>query len=178
MVLQAAPGDQSATQTVDGTVAEGVAYRYVAVRRRTVQIGGRTLLLESAPSAPVELTWRDVYPPPTPTRFAGLGYSDPAGSTQPGKTVPEPFAVDLVWQPVSDPRLAGYLLYRQRVNPAGEPLEAAQRLTAEPVLTPGFHDATALPGERYRYGVTAIDPKGNESSRAETIVEPTPAPTP
>ncbi|MDQ2762788.1 MAG: hypothetical protein M3Y22_04670, partial [Pseudomonadota bacterium] len=171
LVLQADPGNAGAAATMDASVAEGVPYRYTAARRETVQLGGRTLELRSAASAEVEISWRDVYPPAMPAGLTALGYTVPNGE----KAAPDKangFAIDLVWQPVNDPRLAGYVVYRQQLNPAGEPMSARVRLTPDPVPTPAYHDATAQPGDRYRYGVTAIDPKGNESAAAETVMEP------
>ena len=177
VILQAAPGDASPKRTVDKEIAAGIPYRYTAFRRRVVQIGGRTLELRSAESAAVTVTWRDVYPPAAPTALAALGYeapSQPAGATGSTPDAAKPqFAVDLVWQPVNDTRLAGYVVYRQALDPAGAAIGSRQRLTAEPVLTPGYHDAAALPGYRYRYSVTAVDPAGNESPAAETVVEST-----
>ncbi len=170
--LQAAPGNASAAATVDGTVAEAVPYRYCAVRRRIMPVGGHTLELRSAPSLVTNALWRDVYPPAAPRGLSALGYTDPGtqrdGNDQQGK---ERYAVDLIWQPVEDTRLAGYLVYRQGLDTEGGP-RAKVRLTPQPVATPGFHDATALANRRYRYSVSAIDPKSNESGTADTVVEP------
>ena len=165
-VLQADPGNPSAAATIDHDIDEGVAYRYVATRRVTEQIGGRALELRSAPSAELTVTWHDLYPPPQPTGLTAIGYTLPADAKSSGG-----FAVDLVWQPVDDTRLAGYLVYCQAIDASGVPAGPRRRLTPSPVLTPGYHDAAARPGQRYRYGVTAIDPKGNESAAAETVLE-------
>ena len=177
VILQAAPGNASPERTVDKEIAAGTPYRYTAFRRRVVQIGGRTLELRSADSPSVTVTWRDVYPPAAPTALAALGYEAPSKSGSETKSTPDAdksqFAVDLVWQPVNDTRLAGYVVYRQALDPAGVALGSRQRLIAEPVLTPGYHDPAALPGYRYRYSVTAVDPAGNESPAVETVVEST-----
>ncbi len=181
--LQAAPGDAGAAATVDNTIEPGIAYRYTALRRVQVRVGGRTLELESRHSAPVTVTWQDVYPPPVPTELTALGYTVPAADGQ-----PTGYAVDLVWLPVEDRQLAGYLVYRQALGePLGEPLGQASgdsqrglpaqpgtrlRLTPQPVPTPGFHDAAAQPGQRYLYSVSAIAANGRESTVAETVVEP------
>ncbi len=171
LVLQADPGDASPAATMDTSVEEGVPYRYTAVRRRTLQLGGRTLELRSAASAEVGITWHDVYPPPVPAGLTALGYNVPAGDKTASRTV-NGFAVDLVWQPVNDSRLAGYLVYRQQLNAAAETTGERVRLTPEPEPTLAYHDATAQAGQAYRYSVTAIDPKGNESKAAETDSEP------
>ncbi len=169
--LQAAPGNASASATLDSTVEPGVLYQYTAIRREQVKIGGRSLVLESSPSAPVEFTWNDVYAPRAPAELTGLGYTTPGAAGQ-----PTGYAVDLIWQPVEDPQLAGYLVSRQRLAGAASDQPAATvRLTPEPVPTPGFHDATALPGQRYRYRVTAMGSNGRESAAAETVVEASPA---
>lgn len=171
--LQADPGDASAAATMDGSVEPGVAYTYRAERRQTVTMGGRRLEVRSAPSAPVSVVWRDVYPPAAPQGLTALGFRVPTGAREPGAPGEGgAYAVDLVWEPVNDARLAGYLVYRQTLNAAGEAVGTRMRLTEQPVLTPGYHDATAQPGERYRYSVTAIDPKGNESAAADAVVEP------
>ncbi len=159
--LKAAAGGQGVPEMVDGTVEEGARYRYTAVRSETVRVGGRTLEVRSAPSAGVEMVWRDVYPPAAPQGLTALGYaagSEPGGASS--------YAVDLVWEPVSDPRVTGYVVVRQRLDAAGQAVGAVDRLSAEPVSTPGFHDASAKAGERYRYRVTAVDAKGNASSPA------------
>ncbi len=172
--LQAAPGDAGAAATVDGTVTEAVLYRYRAVRRRIVQVGGHTMELRSASSPPAAARWRDVYPPAAPQGLAALGYAvpDPQGK---GKNLEaeELYAVDLIWQPVDDTHLAGYLVYRQGLGGEGVS-EAKVRLTPQPIPTPGFHDGTALPHQRYRYSVSAVDPEGNESNTVEAVVEPSP----
>ncbi len=173
VVLQAAPGVSDASATVDREVTEGSTYRYTAYRREIVQVGGRTLELQSAPGAEVTVTWRDTYPPEAPAGLAALGYHATSRVQTTGNEPPGVFAVDLVWQPVDDSRLAGYLVYRQALDVGRQVRGERMRLTPEPLPTPGFHDASALPGQAYRYGVTAIDPKGNESRPVEAVVEAT-----
>jgi hypothetical protein len=43
------------------------------------------------------------------------------------------------------------------------PASNHHQLNTLPILQPSFHDATANPAESYRYSVTAVDAKGNES---------------
>ena len=170
VVLQAEPGNTSAAATIDTGVQEDVPYRYTAVRRETAQLGGHALELRSAPSAEVAATWRDRYPPAAPTALTGLGYQVPADAKDAGGGAPGGYAVDLVGPPGEDTRRGVYLASRPALDAAGEPTGARTRLTAQPVATPGYHDATAEPGMRYRYSVTAIDPKGNESAAVDTAV--------
>jgi hypothetical protein len=141
-----------------------MAYRYAAVRERVAQIGARSLPYRSATSAPVEFVLRLIYPPLPPTGLTAAGFVSTSGS----------YAVDLVWQPVNDSGLlaglAGYNVYREAVDTAG----GATKLNEAPVALPGFHDATASAGTRYRYRVTAVDKKGNESSATTYVLEPAP----
>lgn len=158
------PASGAATsQTLDASAALDTPYRYTAVRRRHVQLDGLFLEIRSAPSAPVEITLRDIFPPPAPTGLSAAAFSD-AGH----------FAVDLVWEPVTDPDLAGYNITRQPLDPTGSPQAPPTRLNPTPVALPAFHDTTADPAARYRYNITAIDSHGNESTAATTLLEPRP----
>jgi fibronectin type 3 domain-containing protein len=80
--------------------------------------------------------------------------------------------IDLIWQPVDTPHLAGYNVYRETLDSNGAPSKAKARLNQAPVPTPAFHDTTATAGEHYRYSVTAVDIKGNESESAVTTLDP------
>ncbi len=42
------------------------------------------------------------------------------------------------------------------------------------VRLPAYHDVlwAGMSGTRYRYGVTSVDAKGNESAACETVLEP------
>lgn len=164
--LQADPDHKHAGGTIDGTVEEGVPYRYTAVRRVQVQAGGRMLELRSAPSETLSTVWQDVYPPSAPEGLTAVGFTTPANA--PG--APETYAVDLIWQPVRDPRLAGYLVFRTPLQADGTPAAAPQRLTPEPLPTPSFHDTGAVSAQRYRYEVRSVDGKGNISPPAQAEV--------
>ena len=168
--LQTEPGRSASSQILDGSVQEGVPYRYLAVRRITAVVGGRSLELRSTPSAPVEIVWKDAYPPPAPGGLTALGFTTPANSGTPGV-----YAVDLIWQPVNDPRVTGYTVSRQPLGVNGEPQAPGERLTAQPLVTPAFHDSSADRAKAYRYSVTAVDARGNSSAPAEATVQPQPA---
>ena len=166
--LQADPGNVGASQTLDGTVVEGVRYRYLAVRRTVAHVGGRTLELRSAPSSPVELTWRDIYPPARPEGLTAVGFESGSGT---GTQTTAAYAVDLIWQPVNDPRVTGYLVSRVPLTPEGAAAGATEPLTPQPVTTPAFHDTSALPNSTYRYLVTTVDARGNTSEPATAVVQ-------
>jgi fibronectin type 3 domain-containing protein len=72
----------------------------------------------------------------------------------------EALAADLAWQPDTESDLAGYNVYRQVLGADA----AAVKLNAKLVELPSFHDATVERGVAYRYMVTAVDSKGNESA--------------
>jgi hypothetical protein len=144
-------GDEKADagMVLDATAEADEPYRYVAERRKTVQLGGRTLEMRSEASTAVVYVLHDVYPPPVPTDLSGAAFADADGKT----------AVDLIWQPVVDAGLSGYNVYRE-----------GKKLNGEPVRLPAFHDVVPGAGH-YRYRVTAVDEKGNESAGVVTVVE-------
>lgn len=160
--LQADPGNSSASETLDPSMQAGVPVRYTAFRRRNVQIGGHSLELRSASSAPATFTWRDVYPPKAPTDLKAVGYQDTAGAG---------FAIDLIWEPVEDARVTGYLVTRTVEGQKGDVAASPVLLTHKAVVAPAFQDTTAKPGASYRYAVTAVDAAGNQSLPATTAFE-------
>jgi hypothetical protein len=150
--------------TLDDTALADEPYRYTAERRRSVQVGGRTMEMQSEVSAPVEFTLQDVYPPPAPTDLNAASFANPK------------LTVDLIWQPVDTPHLAGYNVYRETLDGKDAATGVKTRLNQAPVPAPGFHDVTAVAGQRYRYSVTAVDTKGNESEPTVTVLGPDPLP--
>jgi hypothetical protein len=67
--------------------------------------------------------------------------------------------------------LAGYNLYRESLSAAGEPTAPRIQLNSSPIPQPSFHDTTANSASTYRYSVTAIDAKGNQSSAATVVLQ-------
>jgi hypothetical protein len=159
-------------RALDDSALPDVPYRYTAVRRESAQVGGRTLELRSAASAPAVHVLREIYPPLAPTNLTAAGFTTAASGAQAAH-----FAVDLIWQPVNDARLAGYNVYRQTLDAAGKPLGERTKLNDAVVTLPAFNDATASATARYRYSVTAVDAKNidamsNESPAATMVLEP------
>lgn len=103
---------------------------------RTAERRG-AVLVESEPSGPHCLTPRDIFAPAAPTGFNG---------------VPNPGAIDLRWDPNTEPDLAGYVVLRGEA-----PGDTLQALTAEPIREARYSDTTAKPGVRYVYAVVAVD---------------------
>lgn len=167
--------NSASDQTLDATVSADEPYRYIAVRRMIVAVGARTFDLRSEPSAPVNYTLRPIYAPATPSGLTATGF-------QPTDAPSAHFSIDLIWQPVDDANitpqlaapLAGYNVYREQLAADGSVTASRTHLNPTPVALPGFHDATAEPNARYRYSVTAIDAKGNESKAATFTLEPSP----
>ncbi len=156
-------------RTLDTAALPDTPYRYTAQRRSTLQLASHSIELRSDLSTPIDFTLLKVYPPPAPTGLNAAGYF--------GET-PQSFAIDLVWQPIVEAGLitplAGYNLYRETLNARKALGETAQRtrLNTSPIPQPAFHDTTANPATLYRYSVTAVDARGNESPATTALVQP------
>jgi fibronectin type 3 domain-containing protein len=77
--------------------------------------------------------------------------------------------VNLVWDAVEAPDLAGYKVYRtegtgiEQLKPV-----ATIPLTPQPITTLTFRDTTIHNGISYYYEVVSVDKSGNESKRTKT----------
>ena len=112
-----------------------------------------TIRIESEPSAPVTVTFKDLTPPPAPQNVSLLV---------------ETKAVRIVWDPVDAPDLRGYRVWRREGVGHGETVQEIPTdvpLFAGEITTPYFVDDKAGIGLSYRYAVTAVDKSGNESER-------------
>jgi len=156
----------SAGRTLDTTAEPDTPYRYIAVRQRIADLGGRSLPYRSGDSVPVEFTYDQIYPPPAPSGLTATSFVSAINGR---------FAVDLIWQPIDDSGLlagmAGYNVYRQLLDTEGRAVGQSIRLNPKPVPLPSFHDANAQPGRRYSYSVTSVDNRGNESTAAIIVLE-------
>lgn len=151
--------------TIDRSVLKAQTYRYTAQRVRKVSIAGHAVELRSVASPAVTIATRDTFPPASPSGLAAIPDGTGTSDRSPNRSI------DLSWEPVRDTDLAGYLIYRQDVEPSGTPSGATTRLTPTPVAGPAFRDQTAVPGQRYAYRVTAIDTTGNESAPSADVQE-------
>jgi hypothetical protein len=114
------------------------------------QVGG-----EATP--PQTVVTHDVFPPAVPSGLQAVA----SGVGQ------APF-IDLIWSSVADADLAGYNIYRH--EPGGIPVKINPAL----VQTPAYRDTSTSPGRSYFYSVSAVDLRGNESSRSEETNETLP----
>lgn len=73
-----------------------------------------------------------------------------------------PAAAQLSWERNQEPDLGGYRIYR-----AGSDGEFSR--LAESPSAANYRDAAVSPGQTYRYRVTAVDKKGNESPQSEAV---------
>ena len=76
-------------------------------------------------------------PPAPPTSLAAIAASG---------------AINLIWDPNTEPDLAGYVVLR-----AEAPGDTLQPITKEPIATTTFRDDSVRPGVRYVYAVVAVD---------------------
>ena len=148
-------------QTIDSSASEDTPYWYAAERRRVVTLGEHKVEMRSALSLLVKITWRNAFPPAAPVGLSAAPFAQGGA-----------FAVDLVWEPVQEPGLKGYLVTRQGLDADGAAVGSPEKLTAEAVPLPAFHDATAKQGVRYRYGVRAVSKKDVEGAVATVVVAP------
>jgi hypothetical protein len=147
---------------IDKQIQFGEVYEYRAQRVQRVTVAGKALELDGPFSAPVRVEAADVFPPETPTGLAAVATVGGNG----GET-----AIDLSWQPNTEADLAGYAVYRREAGGAWQHIAPAQ-----PVVGPGFHDASVQAGHTYEYAVTAIDQGGRESHRSKSTQETVPGP--
>jgi hypothetical protein len=154
--------EASAGVALDKNIALGNTYQYRAQRVLRESAEGKTLDLNGELSPPIRVQALDVFPPAVPK---GLVAVATAGDRTAG-TLP---SIDLSWQPNTEPDLAGYEVYRR------EDTTPWQRISGDqPVIGPAFHDAQVLPGHTYRYGVSAVDKDGHESSRSDEAQDTVP----
>lgn len=109
--------------------------------------------VESEPSVPAGVTFKDLVPPPPPASVSALV---------------ETAAVRLVWDAVDAPDLAGYRIYRAE----GTGLETLREVGKFPLTAltqeTTWLDTTVQVGISFRYEVTALDKNGNESPAVST----------
>jgi hypothetical protein len=159
VVGEVALTDQPSPTLLDRSFAWEKTYDYrLTVVTVIAQEKAAEQQVEGEDSPTVTVVARDVFPPATP---AGLQ----AVFSGPGQ---KPF-IDLIWAPDTESDLAGYNVYRHEQD--GQTV----KLNSDVVKTPAFRDAEVVAGHQYFYSVTAVDVRGNESSRSEEASETVPS---
>jgi hypothetical protein len=151
----------STSRALDTNIRFGETYEYRAQRVVRVPVNGELLELTSPLSDPIRIEAIDVFPPGVPKGLAAVATAGENGNAP---------AVDLSWLPDTDSDLAGYIVYRR------EDGDRSQRISTQPIVGPGFHDANVQPGRTYVYAVSAIGQNGHESARSTEAQETVPAP--
>ncbi len=154
------PGTQ--TSYLDREVRPGWVYQYT-LRSLAGDGALQAVSAEAKPAMVQTQPWIPLPPPAGLVAVLGLGARP---------------AVQLSWQPVESERLAGYILYRQRLASASEGARAHgwQRVNAELLLTPAGEDRAAWSGNRaVRYAVSAVDQAGRAGQRSAPVVITLPA---
>jgi hypothetical protein len=150
-IMKQGPADQRAVEIAsvktpvytDSAAEFGKPYQYSV--QAFVKTGDSEARSET--SQPVSITPEDRFPPAVPagvTAIAGIS------------------SVELIWNPDTEPDLRGYCLYRAVDD---RPFERAGDL----LQSPAYSDHAVEAGKRYRYAVSAVDQRGNESARSAVV---------
>ncbi len=138
------PGDQSPVEIgtsatpdyLDDGAQYDTPYRYTVTAFKG--------LAESLPSKACEVTAKDIFPPSVPASITALAGPD---------------SVEVSWQRSPEPDLKGYYLYR---SVDGSPFARTGGFLA----LPAYSDHDVQHGKTYRYEVSAVDQKDNESAKS------------
>jgi hypothetical protein len=133
-------GTADASPYLDQTALFETDYEYsvVAIEDTPVSVA------ESDPSPSFHVNEKDIFPPAVPASITIL-----AGSA----------SLEVTWERSPDADLKGYYVYRSVDD--GPFQRVGDLLTA-----PAYSDHDIKPGGRYRYAVSAVDLKNNESGRS------------
>jgi hypothetical protein len=142
---------------MDRSLEYGTPYLYQAAAVRALE-NQPGVEIEGDDSAALALTPRDTFPPATPSGVEAV-FSGPGQQA----------FIDLIWSPNMESDLAGYHVYRQGRE------QTAVRIDSQMVSAPAFRDQNVEAGTTYRYFITAVDVRGNESARSGAASETVPA---
>lgn len=135
-------------QFEDDTAQVGERYIYTV----TAVASRRPMVVESAPSAEIEVDYRDRFAPAPPEGLVALPEETSGG-----------LVVRLVWEPSEADDLAGYRVYRQL------PGEAEASRWGDLVTRPETTDRGLPTQGTVVYRVSAVDEAGNESGASEEV---------
>jgi fibronectin type 3 domain-containing protein len=129
-------GTTRKSEYVDTTSQYDTPYKYTAIAMKGAA--------ESLPSKPFPETAIDIFAPKVPASITALAAAN---------------SVEVSWARSPDADLKGYYVYRS-VN--GGPFERQGNL----VILPTYSDHNVEHGKTYRYAVSAVDQKNNESDKS------------
>lgn len=150
-----AEGFPDAGGVVDTSIQPKQSYEYRAVRVRVEKVGGESFTVHGEPATVVYTPGKDTIPPRIPTGLEAVA----TPSTGTAKA-----AIDLSWEPVQDPDLASYNVYRSE-----ESGQVWKKIGNAP--SAAFHDDTIESSHTYFYRITSVDSSGNESRPGATARE-------
>ena len=139
---------------IPGAIEYGVERCFVV--RSVDTIGGS--MTTGQPSEPGCVTPKDTFPPAPPQRLAAIAGVD---------------VINLIWEPNSEPDLAGYIVLRGTA-----PGDTLQAITPTPIRETTYRDQSVRAGERYVYAVVAVDNANpqNVSGQSNRVEESSRAP--
>jgi hypothetical protein len=158
LVGQLQVGTESSSSLLDQSFEWEKTYYYRATVLTVIaQPGKPDIQFEGGDTPEIKVFAHDMFPPAVPSGLQAV-FSGPG----------QQLFIDLIWAPVADIDLAGYNVYRRE---AGAEVE---KLNAELMKTPAYRDQNVSSGKTYFYSVSAVDVRGNESSRSEEASETVP----
>jgi hypothetical protein len=131
-----AVGTTDQSHFVDTAAQSDIEYRYTVVASQGSA--------ESLPSSVVTITVIDTFAPAVPAGVTAL---------------PGPDSIEVSWQRSPEPDLQGYYVYR---SVDGAPFERQGAL----VPLPAYSDRKIEHGKTYRYEISSVDKKSNESDKS------------
>lgn len=158
LIDEVSSGTDQTLTFADSTIEWQKTYYYHVDTVTVIAQEGRASIEVPGDDSPeIKVFANDIFPPAVPSGLQAV-------SSGPG----QPPFIDLIWAPDSEPDLAGYNVYRREGN------GPAIKLNSELIKTPAYRDASAVPGKSYLYAISAVDVRGNESTRSEEVSETLP----
>jgi hypothetical protein len=152
------PPESCPTNYLDQTFEWEKTYVYRGAAVSVIAGAGKSSSeIEGDDTAEVKVFAHDVFPPAVPSGLQAV-FSGPGQAS----------FIDLIWAPVTDMDLDGYIVYRHE---EGAP---PMRINDGLVKTPAYRDTNVVSGKSYFYSVSAVDVRRNESARSEEASERVP----
>jgi len=152
------PRSVSTGKFLDQSIEWEKTYYYRATVVTVVTEAGKLPAQVEGDDTPEIQVWaHDTFPPTVPSGLQAV-FSGPGQQA----------FIDLIWAPLTEADLAGYNVYRH------EPGSTPEKLNSDLLKAPTYRDMKVVKGRTYVYSVSAVDVRGNESSRSEEASENAP----